>query len=55
MKKWGGGYWMRESEGISQRTCMYNPWITVWLVMARGKGEGGKRGEMRTSAIVSTI
>ena len=50
-----------KGEGISKRTCMYNPWTqtTVWR-WPEGKGsrgweEGVKWGKLGTSAIVSTI
>ena len=53
--------WMNESEGIRQRTCMYNPQTrtTVWWWpegREQGLGEGGgKGGGIVISEIVSTV
>ena len=51
----GGGDWLTESAGISQRTYMCDPWtwITVWGLTMEVEGwvEGRKRGKIRTTVI----
>ena len=55
-RKVGRGEWWKEGEGVSQRTCMNDPWMwtTVWgLNVGVGVGwdEEGKRGKTRTTVI----
>ena len=46
----GGGNWMKDSEGINQRTCINGPWTwtTMWgltVGTGSGLGRGGQRGK----------
>ena len=48
--KGGRGEWWKEGEGISQRTCMNDPWtwttVWGWMVGALGGWDGGgQRGK----------
>ena len=52
----GGGYWWKEGEGTSQRTCMNDPWTwtIVWGLTAGvglGWAEEGKSGKIGTTVI----
>ena len=55
-EEWGGGEWRKEGEGISQTTCMKDPW--TWTTLSRltmevggGLGGVGGGGKSRTTII----
>ena len=42
----GGGKWGKEGEGVSQRTCMNDPWAwTTGWGLTVGAGRGEQRGK----------